>query len=177
MKVFYFLITLVMVNACKTTSTNNADTTTTTEKVTMDQDACPEKGECSTKVLKNSSLVLREDTTGALYPVIEKGDNIVIEYTYLEKGPEGTADGNYSETIHFEVSDSIEKLNLLDASLQEVKFLYGKHCFCKGEAGYYKIKKGSLSIVKSGSELNFNFTFKIDETSQRIESIAKTIQL
>ena len=167
-----------MANTCKTTSTNDPSTnTTTTEKVAADLETCPDKGKCTIQVLKNSSLTLKEDTIGALYPVIEKGDNIVIEYTYLEKGPDGTADGDYSETIHFEVPNSAEKINLVDASLQDVNFLYGKHCYCKGEAGYYEVKKGSFNLVKNGNELSFNVAFKVDGTSQRIEYIARTIQL
>ena len=88
------------------------------------------------------------------------GNNTVVEYTYLKEGPEGTADSNYSETIHFEIPASVESLSKVNASLGDVKLLYGKHCFCKGEAGYYPISNGELSVSANNKTLAFNLNFK-----------------
>ena len=41
---------------------------------------CPEDGDCSFEVLKNSSLNFAYDTTGKLYPEITEGEKIVIKY-------------------------------------------------------------------------------------------------
>ena len=92
------------------------------------------KSEVFVTVSDNSSMIIKEDATGHLYPVIVSGDHIVIEYKYEEKGEEGTIDGDYSETLHFEISKNTKELCLKDDQLTRVKLLFGKHCFCRGEA-------------------------------------------
>ena len=178
MKAFYFLIPLIMINACKST-TGGAETTKTDSKETMaiTESVCPEPGDCNVKVMKNSSLTIKEDETGQLYPVIMPGDNIVVEYTYLEKGPEGTADGDYSETVQFEIKNSDAELALKDGTLQTVNFLYGKQCFCRGEAGFYKVEKGTLQLSKQGDELTVDASYVVEGISQKTQHFSKKISL
>ncbi len=175
MKTFFLLIIILFANACKTTKENSDTNSIEEHNVVMEE--CPEKGECTLKVMKNSSLTIKEDTIGQIYPVIEKGDYLVVEYTFLIKGPEGTADGNYSETLHFEIPNATKQLNLKDATLQDVDLLFGKHCFCKGEAGYYKVKKGELKLSKTSKELSIEVTYIVYETTQKTKQLSKTIQL
>lgn len=127
------------------------------------------------KVHKNSTLVYKDDTTGGIYPVIEAGDFIVVEYTYTEKGPEGTVDGDYSETIQFEIPSNIEKYSLSGKEMQNAKVLFGKQCYCKGEAGFYKVTNGKLSVIGAGNDLIIDLQFKVPETSQKVSSLQRTI--
>jgi hypothetical protein len=55
--------------------------------------------------------------------------------------------------------------------------LYGKHCFCKGEAGYYPISNGELSVSTNDKTLTFNLNFKVEKTSQVISNISETVKL
>ncbi|MFT4802125.1 MAG: hypothetical protein ACI93N_001901 [Flavobacteriaceae bacterium] len=135
------------------------------------------EGDVSVNVSINSTLNLKDDTIGAIYPVIESGDNLVIVFKYEEKAPEGIADGNYSETLHFEIPNNTTILNLADDELNNVKLLFGKHCFCKGDAGYYKVKKGKMKIVKTESDIYFDISFNVDETSTKLIRVAKYIKL
>lgn len=179
MKAFYFLIPIFMVNACKT---QTETVTTTTETNTMEQvenndTGCPEEGTCNVVLHKNKSLTIKEDGTGAVYPEIVDGQNLVVVYTYLKEGPEGTADGNYSETIHFEIPTAAENISKENAALSDVKLLYGKHCFCKGEAGYYSISDGKLSVEKNSKSLMFDLKFNVGKTSQVVSRITETVKL
>lgn len=178
MKAFYFLIPLLMINACKSTS-GGTETTQTESKETMTitESVCPETGVCDVKVMKNSSLTIKEDETGQLYPVIVPGKNIVVKYSYVEKGPEGTADGDYSETVQFEIASDDSQLALKDATLQSVNFLYGKQCFCRGEAGFYKVENGALQVSKKGDQLTVSASYSIDGISQKTNQFAKNISL
>lgn len=181
MKAFYFLLPLLMINACKT-QTETVTTTTTEKKATMGQlnqreTGCPEAGTCSVKVHKNTNLVIKEDGTGAVYPEMVAGDNMVVEYTYLKKGPEGTADGDYSETIHFEIPTAVDNLTKVNTSLSDTKLLYGKHCYCKGEAGYYPITQGELAVTKNNKTLSFNLNFEVGKTSQVVSNISEVVKL
>lgn len=128
-------------------------------------------------ILNNSTLTIKEDNTGQLYPVVETGNNIVIEYKYEEKGEKGTVDGDYSETLHFEILNNTKELRLKDNQLTKVKALFGKHCFCRGEAGYYFINKGKFKVVKSDKEIYFDIYFNIEETSSKLTRVSKYLKL
>ncbi len=52
-----------------------------------------------------------------------------------------------------------------DTELEQVKLVYGKHCYCKGEAGYYKITQGILKIDQSDKHTKVKLTFKAPSTS------------
>jgi len=116
-------------------------------------------------------------TIGQYYPVIEKGDKMIVEFSFLEKGPDGTVDGDYSETIQFEVSNTIDKFTIADKDLEQVNLLYGKQCFCRGEAGYYKIDQGNLTVEKSEDQIVFDLSFIVKETSHKVVRIKETVSL
>lgn len=178
MKVYTFLSALILVCACKTQ--NTVDSSKEIAVVSEPQNKkvyCPEGGNCTVKLHKNSSLVLKKDTTDRYYPVIEKGEGIVVEFKFLIKGPEGTADGDYSETIHFEINKDTETLSLRSEALEQVDLLFGKHCFCRGEAGYYKVKNGNLTLQKSKDEINIDISLSIPEVSHKIFNIKEKIRL
>ena len=179
MKIYLLLFTLILAIGCKTNNKtpDTTDTNTTTKDMVVSMDDCPEGAECTVAIKNNASMTINEDTIGMKYPTIEDGDNMVVHFTYAKKGPEGTVDGDYSETIHFEVPANTSKLSLMDADLQNVGLLFGKHCFCKGEAGYYNVTKGSFLLVKTEKELTFDISYTIDETSHEMNRISKTIQL
>lgn len=178
MKALYFLIPIFMFQACKT----QTDSVTSSENTSMQQmenkpNGCPEEGTCTVVVHKNKTLTIQKDGTGALYPQIIDGANTVVEYTYLKKGPEGTADGNYSETIHFEIPAGTDNLSKENATLSDVNLLYGKHCFCRGEAGYYPVTNGKLLIEKSNQGIIFDLKFKIEKTSQVVTHISEMVKI
>lgn len=135
---------------------------------------CPDGGVCSVEVFKNKDLNLLEDGTGAFYPEIVDGDNIVVQFTYLVEGPEGSVDGDYSETIHFEINNSEGSLNLKNEELKKINLVFGKHCYCKGEAGYYPVQKGSIQLEKSTETLSFSLNFIMDHPSHKISTIVGT---
>ncbi len=175
MKVIALLSIVVLFGSCG----NNKTVVSKKEKevIILTEGISDKNGEVSVNMSKNSSLELNEDTIGEIYPVIESGDNIVIEYKYEEKAEEGIADGNYSETLHFIVPKNTTVLTLNDSNLSDVKLLYGKHCFCKGEAGYYQVKNGKLKIVKTDKDLFFEISFTIDETSTKLVQVSKYLEL
>ncbi len=178
MKMYIFLIPLILIGSCKTSNTLNSSSHDAISGIVLeDNDYCPEDGNCNITLYKNSSIVVKKDTIESYYPVIEKGENIVIEYKFSVKGPEGTADGDYSETVHFEINPAIESMNTNDKDLEQLNMLFGKHCFCKGEAGYYKVNKGNFVLQKTKGEIIVDLSFKLNEVSHRITRIKKKIVL
>jgi len=142
------------------------------EKNTMNNES-----KVSVIIFNNSSLTIKEDSTGQLYPVKESGNNIVVEIKYQEDGEFGTVDGDYSETLHFEISKNTKELYLKDDQLTGVKLLFGKHCFCRGEAGYYSVNKGKFKVVKSDKEIYFDIDFSIEEPYSKLIRVSKYLKL
>jgi hypothetical protein len=131
----------------------------------------------SVNIFNNSTLIIKEDNIGYLYPIVESGNNIVVEYKYQEDGEEGTVDGDYSETLHFEISKNTKELCLKDDQLTGVKLLFGKHCFCRGEAGYYSVNKGKFKVVKSDKEIYFDIDFSMEEPYSKLIRVSKYLKL
>lgn len=167
-----------MINACKTQTGN----VISSENTTMEQiegktsTGCPEDGECSVVVHKNVTLKLKGDGTGAMYPEFEDGNNIIVEYTYHKPGPENTADADYSETIHFEIPAGVDHISKENASLSDVKLLYGRHCFCR-DGGYFPVTEGKLLIEKTPEGIVFDLKFSTGNSNQVISHITETVKM
>ena len=89
---------------------------------------CPEDGDCSFEVFKNSNLNLAYGSDGKLYPEVTEGEKIVIKYHYKRKTIENTMDSNYSEYVYFEFDPNVKQIILKDTELQNVKMTF----FCNG---------------------------------------------
>ncbi len=176
MKATFLLIPILLMNACKTT-TETVSENSSDSVVVEEVNSCPTKGNCIITLHKNKDLLVKQDGIGANYPELVEGTHMVIEYNYTEKAPEGIADGDYAETIHFEIPASITSLTKENHALSEVKALYGKHCFCRGQAGYYPVTIGKLVVKKTKSSLHFDLEFQIEATSQVVTRISETIPL
>lgn len=138
---------------------------------------CPEGGECSIQLQKDKKLLLlTEEATGQLYPEVTIGNNLVVVFTYTHKTTERVADGNYSETIHFEIPRDFTELKKKNSALTDVHLLFGKHCFCE-DAGYYAISNGELLANKLDSKIRFELTFETPGIDSKIYRLIETIDL
>lgn len=178
MRALYFLAPILIAGACNTQKSGvTISDKTPMEQVDIKDNACPEEGTCTVVLHDNSKLVVADDGTGALYPQIQPGKSIVVEYTYFKEGPEGVADGNYSETIHFEIPANTSHLSKSNKELQDVKLLFGKHAFAP-DAGYYFIEEGNLLVEKTNSNLVFDLQFSNKgKSSQLISHITETVRV
>ena len=179
MKTQILVLTFMLAFGCKTNNKakDAVSAVANNKDIVVAMDTCPEDGECQVALKNSATMTINEDSIGMEYPTSDKGDNMVVRYTYLKKGPKGTADGDYSETLHFEIPANTTTLSLMNSDLQNVDLLFGKHCFCKGEAGYYKVTSGSLTLVKTENELTFDISYSVGGTSHKIKRISKKIQL
>lgn len=172
MKIYLLLGFASILFACKTNSeiVKDVEVSTDFKKATNDVVFCPEDGECSLEILEDSSLILKEDSIGKLYPEITKGDKTVFVYTYKRNTSGKYEDEAYVETIHFELEVVSDNTVLKDATLENVNAIYGKQCFCRGEAGFYKIEKGVLRVESLKNKV-FQFDFSISNTNHVLKHI------
>jgi hypothetical protein len=136
---------------------------------------CPEGGNCVFEVLENSSLQLKFDDSGNLYPEVISGDKTVIKFHYKKFEIENTADSSHSEYIYLEINKSEKQLILKDHELQEVKLLFGRICFCRGSMGYFKVTQGDLFLFNHNGKLQIDLKFKVNKVPQIITEIKENI--
>lgn len=172
MKIFYILIPVMILSGCKTQSTLSQSS----QIETMEKSKCPNEGKCTIVAHKDSNLEIKVDGIGQMYPEITEGENIVIQYTYLKEAPEGIADGNYSESIYFEIPKGVNKLQKEGTGLSDVDLLYGRHFFSP-ESGFMRVESGKLSVVQKGNDLQIDLKFEIENVGQVISHIKETVTI
>ncbi len=137
--------------------------------------SCPEGGDCIFEVLKNSSLQIKHDDLGNLYPEIVDGDKLVIKYHYKKDEIENTVDSSHSEYVYLEIDENKKQYSLKDHELQNVKMLYGRICFCRGSMGYFRVTEGNLFIFNNKGKLQINLKFNVNKIPQILNEINESI--
>lgn len=161
----------LVIMSCKSTFVVN-------EAILVNTVNCPENGDCTIELLPNKSLEFKKDEFGNLYPVISEGNKTIFKYIYTRKPVPNTQDSNYTELVFAELDSVISPKTFTNETLKNSKLHFGRLCFCKGETGYYPIKKGEFEISKSTkNSLKIDFNFKIDEVPQIISTINETVSL
>lgn len=139
--------------------------------------SCPSDGKCTTILIENKSINTKTDGIGALY--YELTDNLktsVIKFEYNKTVDTTLQDNSYREEVLFEIPNQFNEINKENSELESVKMIFGKHCFCRGQAGIYTIKKGKLNILKENNTTSFNLEFEIPNIDHKIKKISETIK-
>lgn len=140
------------------------------------ESTCPENGVCTIQIQKNKSMAVKTDEFGSVYYTSEDdATKSIIVYEYKRNVEKGLQDGQHREEIVFEINNSDTKLTLSDKNLQSTKMLFGRHCFCKGQAGYYKVTEGTLNLENNKGTITVNLDFKITKVPQLYTSVKATI--
>ena len=141
------------------------------------ESTCPENGVCTINIQKNKSMVVKTDEFGSVYYTLEDDSSkSVIVYEYKRNVEEGLQDGQHREEIVFEINNSDTSLSLTGKNLQSTKMLFGRHCFCKGQAGYYKVTEGNLNLENNNGTINIALDFKIKEVPQLYTTVKAIIK-
>ena len=138
---------------------------------------CPQEGTCTIEVLKNKQLILHYDDLGGMYyDIKDQEGTTVIHYQYNKTTQANLQDGHYREDIIFEIQNSEKSLNLTDSELQQTKLIFGRHCFCKGQTGYFKVEKGKLNLSSKKNDFGFNLTLHNEKVPQIINFISVEVK-
>ncbi|MGX7668791.1 hypothetical protein [Flavobacterium pedocola] len=168
----FFIFPLLLCLGCTATKEKVADSPNEVVLASL-RSSCPEDGKCGLKIKKNKRLEVSVDGTGKLYyKTVDDPSKSVVLFEYAQTAPEDLQDAGYREEILFEIDNKADKLSLTDKDLGNVKMLFGRHCFCKGQAGYFYVKKGKLDLKKEKGKLYFTLDFVITDVPQIINSIS-----
>lgn len=134
------------------------------KKVTM-VSVAPGNGKVT--ATRESEKALNLNAFEQLYPQTNYNpETVLVQYSFdRNKTKENYADDFYKEELFLEIPAKAFKKEYKDAALQDVKLVYGKHCYCKGEAGYYKITQGTLKVDHSEKQTKIKLSFKAPTTS------------
>ena len=136
---------------------------------------CPEGGDCSFEVMRNSVLNLNYSDTGQLYPEVIEGDKVVVKF-HFEKAPvKDVMDSGYSEYVYLEFDPDEPQIILKDQELQKVKMIFGRICYCKGAMGYFPVYQGNLFLFNRDGNLQIRTSFKMSKIPQIIQEIDEII--
>ncbi len=175
MRIIIPIIFLLFIT-CKSQQTNSDKLLSEKKTITLFEN-CPDNGNCSIEIFPNTELEVNQDAFGNLYPIINKGDKLIVKYLYKKIPIKNTTDSDYSEIIYLELNNDKINLNLQNEKLQEVKMLFGRICFCKGATGYYKVSNGNLQVKMNREELIINLQFEVQKIPQIIHTINELIIL
>ena len=138
---------------------------------------CPENGVCTIQIQKGKSMVVKTDEFGSIYYTLEEdATKSVIVYEYKRNVEKGLQDGQHREEIVFEINNSDTKISLNDIGLQNTKMLFGRHCFCRGQAGYFKVTEGNLNLENNKGTITVDLDFKVTKVPQLYTTVKATIQ-
>lgn len=136
---------------------------------------CPEGGDCTFEVMQHSTLVMRTDETGMLYPEIESGEKNVIRFHFKKDTDPEAMDSSYSEYVLLEIDSGKVELSLRDKDLQKVKMVFGRICYCKGEMGYFPVRNGQLFVYQNKGKLELRTSFQVPKIPQIIKQIDENL--
>ena len=174
------LILITITFSCKTAIQNKHTITTNTIKnnISTTLNNCSQNGNCTFQLTPNKSISFKKDNFNIGYPILSEGTKTILKYTFSKKSISNTKDTFYSEIIYAELDATIDEILLENLDLQQVKFYFGRLCYCKGQTGYFPIKKGTFNITKpSKNTLNFSAKFEITEIPQIVKSFNATVSI
>lgn len=173
-----FAIVLILLTSCKTKQSQINSNSLIEENIIFKTTNCPENGDCTIELIPNKTIEFKSDEFGITYPLISEGEKLLLKYTYKKIQKEQRPDGHYSEVIYAEIDKTISEINLAEDELQNVKLYFGRFCFCKGESGYFPVKKGSFVLTKTSNDsLNIHINFNLKRIPQIISKINETVSL
>lgn len=171
MKKLLFIPLALGLSFCNCTKSTMAKTNLVIES------ECPENGTCTIQILKNKQLVVKADEFGSIYHQLT--DHIgtsVIHYEYNRLVEEGLQDGHHREEILFEINNEVTALHLTDNELQNTKMLFGRHCYCKGQTGFFKVQKGQLHLENEKESIKVDLDFQISQVPQVFNTVKAQIK-
>lgn len=174
MKKILAIATLAVLASCS--SNKGVVSTNWLGKHVVMKSECPENGTCTaTRDLGKGLNEISADEV--VYPqIINNQETILIQYEYNRKKSEGNyADDFHKEELFLAIPAKAFKKEYKNEQLQEVKLIYGRHCYCKGSAGYFKITEGNLKIDNSENKTKVKLTFKapVEQLIQSVDFIVE----
>jgi hypothetical protein len=165
-KILWTFIGTILLLGCKSKSVMkpDADIEIVAEKKTL------------LKTHYDSAIKMLTDPIGMMYyELIPKTGNNVVTYRYEENLAEDIMDGHYIEEVILEFPKNIKSGIWKNEQLTTFNALFGRQCFCRGEAGNFFIENGTLIIRENKKDFQFLLEFEMVSGRQITKIISGTL--
>lgn len=134
---------------------------------------CLDDGKCSITVSPNQQISTEKTNRNELTINPENSsEKSIYTFEYNREVDPKYVDGHYKEQLIFELPQNLEKLELSNHELKEIKLIFGRFCYCKGFTGYYWVTNGTFKL--DGNKITI--AFKIQEVPQELTNISFNIK-
>lgn len=128
------------------------------------------------KIHCDAAIKILTDSIGMIYyELIPKTGNRVAIHRYEESTAEEVMDGHYIEEVTLEFPKNITPGTWKNEQLRVFNALFGRQCFCRGEAGNFYIENGTLTIRENKKDFQFHLEFEMPSGRQITKIISGSI--
>lgn len=175
MRYLYLFIIIFVTFACKSSKMTNNKKPTDIEKTK--KNVLIKRGG-KLEVLQNKHFEIATDGIGAMYPKITEGKSVILKFTYTKNINPEYQDSGYTEEVYITFNPENPIIKFSGKALENVNFLFGRLCYCKGQSGYYIIDEGTVEISKlKDQQYKLSATFRINKVPQVITEIEEVFTL
>jgi len=175
MKKVLIIAALTSLIGCQ--SSKKRSTTNWLDQQVILKSECPENGTCSATRQPGTGIEQNIEVKEVYPQIVQKEEMVLIQYEFnRKKAEQNYADDFHKEELFIEIPAKAFKKEYKNEELQEVNLIFGRHCYCKGFAGYYKITEGNLKIENSENKTKIKLSFKapVPQLYQNIEFIVES---
>jgi hypothetical protein len=146
------IIAFSMLVACK-----SVPTYTTVQQL----NSCATDFSCKEKLSKNSAVVYTVAEYGnSTATITENEESMVVEITRDRIVDKNIQDASYREHFLIEMANPEKTIGVSAVR----KFIFGKFCFCKGEAGYFEVKDFEVIYDSNGKVGRYTIIYSVPES-------------
>lgn len=146
------IIAFSMLVACK-----SAPTYTTVQQL----NSCATDFTCKEKLSKNSALEYKIAEYGnSTATITANEESMVVEITRDRIVDKNIQDASYREHFLIEMANPDKTIGV--SAIR--KFIFGKFCFCKGEAGYFEVKDFEVIYDSNGKVGRYTIIYSVPES-------------
>jgi len=165
---FIIIIGFVFFSSCKTKKplvTNTFNKSLNTIK----------KTDYNLTIIPNSKLFISKDNFNITNVKQQKGQNLILKFTYKTQPPKNVADANYSEVLFIEIPNSKQNINI--TQFNNINIWFARFCYCKDYVGFFRILNGNLNLSLNKNYLKIKLQFKFNNIPKILNFINQKIAL
>jgi hypothetical protein len=164
-KIYFLILIASTISSCK--SQKDFDKNSNSGKTISLTDCLPD-AKCTLQVTADMGVIIKKDEIGNLNLIFEpKPNTTAYHYIMSENHDQQYMDAGYREEIAFELPSDFKNGTISGKQLIDSGALFGVFCYCKGKAGYYAIRGGT--ITKSADSITVEVPSIVE--GQKLRSI------
>ncbi len=123
--------------------------------------SCATDFSCTEKLSKDSAIEYKIAEYGnSMATIVSSEESLVVEITRDRIVDKNIQDSSYREHFLIEMANPNKTIGVSAVR----KFIFGKFCFCKGEAGYFEVKDFEVIYDSNGKVGRYTIIYSVPES-------------